>query len=162
VESVEGVADLSDASRAELSQWCDGEGRPTRADFVERHTKRRRAEQLAQGPPRTTLEADPPPEQELEEDLEDSMQTDQPDEQGLLGMSFWDDVSYDSVTRWIPTLGQVPKGAHHAVARLKGAIFKADQTAKHAGEAGRPSPSLTACSLLQPGKAAATTATRRL
>ena len=52
----------------------------------------------------------------------------------LPNMAWWDSVSYDSLQDWVPTMGTVPESSLHAVARLKGALCKAAQEAKAAGD----------------------------
>ena len=43
-------------------------------------------------------------------------------------------MSYEALQVWVPTASVVPKGSHHAVARLKGAIFRAGLEAKAQGD----------------------------
>ena len=49
-------------------------------------------------------------------------------------MAWFDGVKYESLKTWVPTSGVVPRGAVHAVARLKGAILKEVVAAKTAGD----------------------------
>jgi len=56
------------------------------------------------------------------------------DIEALRNFSWWDDVSYDSLQTWVPTMGVAPSSTHHAVARLKGALFKAAREAKLQGD----------------------------
>ena len=51
----------------------------------------------------------------------------------LVNLAWWDTVSYRSLKTWVPTLGNVPKGSIHSVARLKRAIFKQHVEAKTNG-----------------------------
>ena len=126
LEAVEGVGRLSDAERLILQNSCDDPalGR-TRASFVAstRAAKRHRGSE-ATG-------AAPPPEDGLEEDLSEGAVA---SPEGLANMAWFDGLSYDALKDWVPTAGVVPVGATHAVARLKGAIFRDLLAAKAAGD----------------------------
>jgi len=49
-------------------------------------------------------------------------------------MGWFEGLSYDELRTWVPTSGVVPKGAVHAVARLKGSILQEGLDAKDAGD----------------------------
>jgi len=55
-----------------------------------------------------------------------------PSEPTLKNMSWWDGVSYNSLERWVPTVGKVPADVHHGLALLRGAICRDMRLARKA------------------------------
>ena len=51
-------------------------------------------------------------------------------------MSVWDDVTYDSLADWVPTLGKLPRDTLHDLALLRGAVCKRVREAFLQGDTG--------------------------
>jgi len=77
------------------------------------------------------VECDLPPEDDPEEDLAGG---DASAAQSLPHLDWFDSVSYEALRDWVPTMGTVPQGAVHAVARLKGAVLQGGLEAKARGD----------------------------
>ena len=110
------MGELGEAQRESLREFCDDPivGR-TRASFL---TSARAAKcHRSVGP----VECDLPPEDDPEEDLAGG---DTSAGESLPHLDWFDSVSYEALRDWVPTMGTVPKGAVHAVARLKGAVLQ--------------------------------------
>ena len=57
-----------------------------------------------------------------------------PSEPTLKNMSWWDGVSYNSLERWVPTVGKVPADVHHGLALLRGAVCRDMRLAREGGD----------------------------
>ena len=104
---VEGSDQLPAGKQDELRPYCDLPGRVSRAQYVAdvRQAKRARLS--------TEVESAPVVE-DLVDDADDPLPEDDvdgngvPSEPTLKNMSWWDGVSYNSLERWVPTVGKVP------------------------------------------------------
>ena len=52
----------------------------------------------------------------------------------VANMAWFDRLQYGTLQNWVPTLGVVPQGATHAVAKLKGAILRQTLASKESGD----------------------------
>ena len=125
LEAVLGTGELKPAERDVLREFCDdpAAGR-VRAQFV----AQARVAKRHKGSP--AAEQNPPPEDELEEDQAGGAVREK-----VANLEWFDSLSYNALQGWVPTAGVVPKGAVHAVAKLKGALLVEEREAKARGDA---------------------------
>ena len=113
---------LEPGAQDELRSFCDQPGRKTRAEYVGdmRQAKRVKAGEVDPGPGarHPLLEADSGEGPELPEDSGDGAAR----SEQLQNMEWWDEVSYEDLQHWVPTLGRVPGDLLHDLGSLRGAV----------------------------------------
>ena len=130
---VEGSEGLPAEKQDELRPFCDLPGRVSRAQYVAdvRQAKRSRLSSESQSAPVV---------EDLVDDADDPLPEDDvdgngvPSEPTLKNMSWWDGVSYNSLERWVPTVGKVPADVHHGLALLRGAVCRDMRLAREGGD----------------------------
>ena len=128
-DSVQGLQSLPPESQDEVRQFCDQPGGVSRAQYVQDVQQAKRTKLTADLDPAADLgrnSVDPLPE-------DSHSYEDRSSEPTLQNLEWWDGISYDSLSEWVPTVGKVPADLHHGLALLRGAICREMRLARESG-----------------------------